>query len=52
MFDWILGLFADTALDTAIYSADLASSSGLHQMKEPEGLQELAKEIKDSKENN
>lgn len=30
----------------AIYSAGLASGNGMHQMKEPEELQELAKEAK------
>ena len=42
MFHWISNLFAGAALDVAIYSAGLASASGMHQMKEPKGLQELA----------
>ncbi len=49
MFNWISNLFAGAALDTAIYSAGLASGGGMHQMKEPEGLQELAKESKSCK---
>lgn len=48
MFNWISGLFANAAFEAAIYSAGLASSSGMHQMKEPEGLQKIADEIKKS----
>lgn len=49
MFNWISSLFAAAALDMAIYSAGLASGNGMHQMKEPEGLQKLAEESKKSK---
>ena len=42
MFNWILNIFADTAYNAAISSADLASFNGLYQMKEPAILQELA----------
>lgn len=49
MFNWISSLFAGAALDMAIYSAGLASGNGMHQMKEPEGLQKLAEESKKSK---
>lgn len=49
MFNWISSLFAKVALDTAISSAGLASIGGMHQMKEPEGLQKLAEENKKSK---
>ncbi len=49
MFNWISNLFAEAALDAAIYSAGLASGCGLHQMKEPEGLQKLAEETKNCK---
>ena len=49
MFNWLNSLFAGAALDAAIYSAGLASGSGLHQMKEPEGLQKLADDYKKSK---
>ena len=49
MFNWISSLFAGAALDMAIYSAGLASANGMHQMKEPEGLQKLAEESKKSK---
>ena len=50
MFDWLtnllLGSTSDAALESALYSAGLASTNGLHQEKEPEGLQELAQELK------
>ena len=49
MFDWISNLFAGAAYDAAIYSAGLASGNGMHQLKEPEGLQELAEETKNCK---
>ena len=49
MFNWISSFFAGAALDMAIYSAGLASGNGMHQMKEPEGLQKLAEENKKSK---
>lgn len=49
MFNWISSLFAGAALDMAIYSSGLASANGMHQMKEPEGLQELAEESKKAK---
>ena len=49
MFNWISSLFAEIAYDSAIYSAGLASSNGLHQLKEPEDLQKLAEESKKSK---
>lgn len=40
---------ADAALETAILSAGLASGGGMHQMKEPEGLQKFAAEYKNAK---
>lgn len=43
MFNWLSNLFAGFAFDAAINSVGLASSNGMHQMKEPEGLQELAR---------
>lgn len=47
MFEWLSNLFmgttADAALEAAIYSAGLASNAGLHQMEEPEGLQEVSR---------
>ncbi|MBQ4630114.1 MAG: hypothetical protein IJB70_03920 [Clostridia bacterium] len=46
MFNWLINLFGDAAYDSAIYSADLASNAGMHQMKEPENLQEIAMEAK------
>ncbi len=46
MFNWICNLFAGFAFDTAIYSAGLASSNGMHQMKEPKNLQKFAEENK------
>ncbi len=49
MFNWISNLFAGAALDAAIYSAGLASTGGMHQMKEPKGLQKLAEESKNCK---
>lgn len=49
MFDWISSLFVGVALDAAIYSAGLASTGGMHQAKEPEGLQKLAEESKNRK---
>lgn len=49
MFDWISNLLAGAALGTAIYSAGLASGGGMHQAKEPEGLQKLAEESKNRK---
>ena len=47
MFNWISSLFAGAAFDMAIYSAGLASGSGMHQMKEPETLQKVAQEYKE-----
>ena len=51
MFSWLTNLFmgstADAALDAAIYSAGLASTCGLHQMQEPDELQELVRELED-----
>lgn len=48
MLNWLVNLFmgstANMAWDMAIYSADLASGGGMHQLKEPENLQETAKE--------
>ncbi len=53
MLNWLSSLFmnstADAAFEMAIYSADLASGGGMHQMKEPEALQEIAKAHKASK---
>ena len=46
MFNWLSKFFAGVAFDAAIYSAGVASIGGMHQMKEPEGLQELAEENK------
>ena len=48
MFSWISSLFASAALDAAIHSAGLASTGGMHQPKEPAGLQKLAEESKKS----
>lgn len=42
MLEWINKFLAGTAFDAAIYSAGLASNNGLHQMEEPDNLQELA----------
>lgn len=44
MFDWICGIFAGFAFNSAIHSAGLASSNGMHQMKEPECLQKAVEE--------
>lgn len=53
MFSWIRSLFmsstADAAFEMAIYSAGIASGSGMHQTKEPENLQEIAKNHKSLK---
>lgn len=49
MFNWISSLFAGAAFDMAIYSAGLASGSGMHQMKEPESLQKMAEKHKVNK---
>lgn len=49
MLDWLSNLFAGAAFDIAIYSAGLASANGMHQIKEPEGLQKLAEESKNCK---
>ncbi|MDD6485175.1 MAG: cyclic lactone autoinducer peptide [Clostridiales bacterium] len=50
MFNWICGLFmsttADAALEVAIYSAGLASTSGMHQPEEPENLQAVARKYR------
>lgn len=46
MFEWLSSLLTGMAYDAAIYSAGLASNSGMHQIKEPEGLQDEAKSIK------
>ena len=43
MFEWIKNVIVGAAYDAAIYSADTASYFGMHQMKEPANLQELAK---------
>ena len=50
MFNWLINLFGDAAYDSAIYSADIASNMGMHQMKEPENLQKLASEAKNIEE--
>lgn len=47
MLNWISSLFAGAAFDMAIYSAGLASGSGMHQMKEPETLQKVAQKCKE-----
>ena len=47
MFDWILSILASVSYGTAVSSAGLASSNGMHQMKEPENLQEEAKQAKE-----
>lgn len=49
MFEMIKNLFAKAAFSMSIYSAGLASGGGMHQMKEPNGLQKLAEESKKSK---
>lgn len=50
MFDWLCSMFmsstADAALGAAIYSAGLASTGGMHQMKEPDELQKIASKYK------
>lgn len=48
MFEWISSLFASAAFEAAIYSAGLASTCGMHQLKEPECLQKIAAECKES----
>lgn len=42
MFEWLSNFIASVAYNAAIYSADVASHSGMYQMKEPANLQELA----------
>lgn len=46
MLDRLLSIFmnrtADMAFETAIQSAGCPSTRGMYQMKEPEGLQEIA----------
>lgn len=53
MFNWLSNLFmsstADAAWEMAIYSVDVASGGGMHQLKEPVGLQEIAREYKASR---
>lgn len=49
MFNWLSSLFTSMAYDAAIYSAGLASNSGMHQMKEPENLQDEAKKVKNAR---
>lgn len=53
MLNWLSSLFmnstSDAAFEAAVYSADLASIGGMHQMKEPEAMQEIAKAHKASK---
>ncbi len=48
MFELITSLFmsstAYAAFETAIYSAGLASGSGMYQAKEPDELQAIAEE--------
>lgn len=39
---------AKSALKAAVYSASVASQRGMHQIKEPETLQEIANEYKAS----
>ncbi len=53
MLSWLSSLFmsstAYAAWEAAIYSADFASSKGMHQIKEPDNLQEIAKQHKASR---
>lgn len=53
MLSWLSSLFmnstADFAWESAIYSAGLASSNGMHQMEEPENLQKIAADYKASR---
>lgn len=53
MFEWLSGLFlsstADAAFEAAIYSVDLASNRGMHQIEEPDNLQKIANEYKASR---
>ncbi len=49
MFNWINNILAEIALHTAIYSVDVASANGMHQMKEPECLKNYINECKESK---
>lgn len=44
MFDWLCSFFASAAFDAALYSAGLASTGGMHQMKEPEAIQKYVEE--------
>ncbi len=43
MLNWLGCFLADVALYVAKHSAGLASSAGMHQMKEPEELRKLMK---------
>lgn len=43
MFDWLSSLFASMAYNAAIYSAGLASTNGMCQLKEPASLQKAAR---------
>lgn len=47
MFSWLTNLFATMAYDAAIYSAGMASTNGMCQIKEPDNLQRVAKEHKE-----
>lgn len=53
MLSWLCSLFmsstADMAFETAVYSAGLPSTSGMYQLKEPDGLQEIANKYISSK---
>ncbi len=49
MFSWLSSLFTSMAYDAAIYSAGLASNGGMHQMKEPKGLKEEVKKVKNTR---
>lgn len=47
MFSWLTNLFATMAYEAAIYSAGMASTNGMCQIKEPDNLQQVAKEHKE-----
>lgn len=42
MLDWISKLLTGAAYDAAIYSVDVASHNGMHQMEEPEAVRVAA----------
>lgn len=46
---FLMNAAADIAWETAIYSADVASGCGMHQIEEPADLQAVAKAYKADK---